>query len=123
MPTFLLGMTGPHLRIAGAIYLGQVVSGTLVGYNDLVPPLPSTQLDPQCATHHDRYSRDTAHTLRVLRNCLARLEEEYKRMGEKDLLDLPVFNTPTGTLTSTLTRTLRAPPVCPFTSTNSVQYT
>jgi len=123
MPTFLLGMTGPHLRIAGAIYLGQVVSGTLVGYNDLVPPLPSTQLDPQCATHHDRYARDTAHTLRVLRNCLDKLEEEYKSMEEKDLLDLPVFNTPTGTLTSTLTSTLPAPHFRQFTSADGVQYT
>ena len=56
MPAFLLGMAGLHIKIAGAIYLDRVVSATLIGYIDLVPPLQSTQLDGEYASHYDRWA-------------------------------------------------------------------
>jgi len=95
MPMFLLGIAGPHIRISGAIYLDCVISTTLIGYNDLVPPLPFTQLDERYASDYDRSVLHTAHTLRALRKCLDELEREYSSMKEGDL---HVFKTPTGTL-------------------------
>jgi hypothetical protein len=97
MPAFLLGIAGPHIKVAGAIYLEhqpvespnkpvpRIISTTLVGYNDLVPPLPSTQLDEKYACHDDQFVWHTAHTLRTLRKCLDALKQEYETMKEDTL--------------------------------------
>ena len=97
MPGFLLGILGPHIKIAGIIYLEHrpvkspdkpvpcIISTTLIGYNDLVPSLPSTQLDKMYASHYDQFVWHTAHSLRTLRKCLDMLEQEYKTMREDTL--------------------------------------
>jgi len=112
MPVFLLGIAGPHLSIAGAIYLDRVISRPLTGYLTLVPPLQSSHLDEGCASEWDRRARHTAHTLRVLRRCLDELEREYSSMKAEDWR---VFKTPTSTLPSPHFRS--------FTSSKGIKYT
>jgi hypothetical protein len=86
MPTFLLGITGPHLSIAGAIFLGtRAVSATLVGYNNLTQVMPSAQLDKAFVNSHDRLVWHTAHTLRALRKCMDQLGHYYKNMQADDV--------------------------------------
>jgi hypothetical protein len=55
MPTFLLGIAGPYVSIAGAIFLGKhAVSATLVGYNNLTQVVPSAQLDQMFVNSDDQ---------------------------------------------------------------------
>jgi hypothetical protein len=82
MPTFLLSMAGSHIKIAGAIYVGGVISASLTGYKDLVPLLQVTQLDAQYMNPHGAAAWRTAHTLRVLRRCLDKLDKEYTDMRD-----------------------------------------
>jgi len=80
MPAFLVGMAGPHLIIAGAIYLGAVVSATLTGYNSLTQAMPFAQLDKGFVSSCDQAVWHTAHTLRALHKCLDLLDAYYQNM-------------------------------------------
>ena len=80
MPAFLVGMAGPHLIIAGAIYLGAVVSATLTGYNSLTQAMPFAQLDKGFVSSRDQAVWHTAHMLLALRKCLDLLDTYYQNM-------------------------------------------
>ncbi len=80
MPAFLVGVAGPHLVIAGAIYLGAAVSSTLTGYNSLTQGMPSAQLDRGFVSGRDQLVWHTAHTLRALDKCLGLLDAYYEGM-------------------------------------------
>ena len=112
MPAFLIGLAGPHIKIAGAIFLDRVISATLVGYDNLTPALQFTQLDEGYTSHHDRCVIHLVHTLRALKKCLDKLTAEYSSMEEGDL---HTFETPTGTLP--------APHFRSFTSLKNIKYT
>src|SRR5258706_6423639 len=80
MPAFLVGVAGPHLVIAGAIYLGAAVSSTLTGYNSLTQGMPSAQLDRAFVSGREQLVWHTAHTLRALDKCLGLLDASYAGM-------------------------------------------
>ena len=80
MPAFLVGVAGPYMIVAGAIYLGAVVSATLTGYNSLTQAMPSAQLDRRFVNSRDQSVWHIAHTLRALRKCLDSLDAYYENM-------------------------------------------
>ena len=80
MPAFLVGMAGPHLIVAGAIYLGGAISTTLTGYKSLTQTLPFTPLDPDFVNSHDQLVWRTAHTLVALRKSLDLLDKYYENL-------------------------------------------
>ncbi|KAL0960525.1 hypothetical protein HGRIS_005562 [Hohenbuehelia grisea] len=80
MPAFLLGISGPFITVAGAVYVDGVVCQRLGDMLSLVPPLSTGFRTVDYASPRDELVYKVAHLLRTLRGCLDGLDAEYHHL-------------------------------------------
>ncbi|KAL0947893.1 hypothetical protein HGRIS_010528 [Hohenbuehelia grisea] len=81
MPAFLLGIVGPFITVAGAIYLDGVVSQRLTPMISLVPDVSSTTPIEFYASEREKCVYQIANVFRALRHCQDKLRAEYLAMS------------------------------------------